>query len=226
MKTRLFSSLLLSAVFLILISSCGKKTETGMADTVSGGGGNQPPGQQPDSSCTVYHGNQPAAEFSFLKQPLNGSPVDTASPNGNTAWFGFTSITNPPPTNLVNVKWTNPTSVNSFAVLYAPAASASAPFPTCTSLIDSQGIVLPPGARSIIVPVYKSGTTGANWVPFDSVSYTPYSPTSIYYGSGTGAINGVIITATYKSKDGTKTASVTITIVGTSTGPELPPNKH
>jgi hypothetical protein len=222
MKSKIFSGLLLAAIFVSSLSGCGKKTETAMLDTV--GGGNPPP-HQPDSSFTVYHGNQPAAEFTFLKQRLNGSPVDTASPNGNTAWFGFTSITNPPPTNLVSVKWTKPASVDSFAVLYAPANSPSSPFPSCSSLADSAGIVLPPGARSILVPVYKSASIGPKWVPFDSVSYTPYPPNTVYYGSGTGAINGVTITATYKSKDGSKTASVVITVVGTSTGPALPPKR-
>jgi len=222
MNRKLFVPIL----FCILVGAlafdgCTKKTDMAQRDSIIGG--NPPPPAQPDSSFYFYSGNHPAAEFSFLKSQLNGMPVDTASPNGNTAWLGFGSITNPAPATSQTVTWTQPTSVDSFTILYAPATSMAAPFPTSSVVTNSGTVSLPAGARSILVPLYKKLSVGTKWTPFDSVSYTPYSPNlTTYYGNSPGAQQGTV-TANFKSTDGTKTASVIIIITSTTETPWMPP---
>ncbi len=202
--------LLLPVLFVALagalsISGCSKnESKMGAVDSISG------PTGQPDSSFVFYCGNKPAAEFQFLKLLQGGTTVDTASPNGNTAWFGFTQITNPGPTTNQTATLGATTGVDSFKVLYAPAISSTSPFPNCSVVSNNTVLALPAGARSIIVPLYKTVATGANWIPFDSVTYTPNTPNT-YYGSGVGAIKGTV-SATYKSTSGAQSAVVTITV--------------
>lgn len=216
MKHKLFSCFFLAALAAsISLSGCSKNSKTGEADT----------------AATVNAGVSGYASFIFNRgnTPVPSIQFQAPSTNGGLAWVQFDSISTPtaPMATINDTLLTNLGAGFEVVMCYAnQAGNYTGP---ATVLPTSGPLTLNPGTNGMMVALYKNAPTDTMWTPFDSVTIT--SPNgeatnlgSPFYISGIGPPAPTPYTIAFKSKDGTKSASVIVVVTSTALTPVLPPH--
>jgi hypothetical protein len=196
-----------AAALAFALGGCGKKQESRISpDSESGSPGGS-------ASFIFMRGNTPSPSIQF-QQP---------SPNGGLAWVVFDSITGIAPANSFSA--IQPSGIR---MAFCPA-NASGNFTTNNVTILPAGggtLALPANSKAALVGLYQN-LPDTNWVAFDSVMITspngqPTNLGSPFYISG-GPPPGTNYTVAFKSKNGTKTASVVVVVTSTTETPWIPP---
>jgi|GEM_PF-3875366 len=216
MKNRLFLSIFIAALAGgVMLSGCSKNSKTGEAD----------------SAATVNAGVSGLASFIFNRgnTPVPSIQFQTPSSNGGLAWVQFDSITTPtaPMATISDTLLTNLGAGFEVVMCYAnQAGNYKGPV---TVLPTSGTLNLNPGTSGMMVALYKNLPTDTMWTPFDSVTITSPSgaPTNLgspFYISGIGPPTPTSYAIAFKTRGGTKSASVIVTVVSTALTPVLPPH--
>ncbi len=216
MKNRLFLSIFIAALAGgVMLSGCSKNSKTSEAD----------------SAATVNAGVSGSASFIFNRgnTPVPSIQFQAPSSNGGLAWVQFDSISTPTAP-LASMSDTLLTNVGAgFQVVMCYANSAGNYAPPVTVLPTSGTLSLNPGTSGMMVAMYKNTPRDTMWTPFDSVTITspngaPTNLGSPFYITGIGPPTPTPYTIAFKSKDGTKSASVVVIVTSTALTPVLPPH--
>ena len=195
-----------------MLAGCSKNSKTGEVDSEAGG-------PSRNASFIFNRGNTPVASIQF----------QTPSSNGGLAWVQFDSITTPtaPGTSINDTLLTGVSAGFQVVMCYA---NQSGNYTQPVTVLPTSGTLnLNPGKSGMMVALYKNTPTDTGWTPFDSVSIT--SPNGLatnlgspFYITGVGPPSPTPYTIVFRSKDGTKSASVVAIVTSTAVGPSLPPH--